>query len=246
MASAVEMRVRRAAERRGLTLSKSKVKDRGLAAFGKWCLKDASGDVLERVRNGEPVWIAGEGWQHRCAWLALDDIERLLSEAFSVRPVKAMALDGERPVKVVADVREPVDVSDLGAETLLAALDALDRDEIASALGDDCKRLARWTVMAADDSAGVAATIGRALAEDHGEDVLSAFAVDDLEAALEGRTGSKVGRLAETAGGIAGDLLRALDGWNVDRDRAVGDLVAWASDAVNGGRVVRDLSELAR
>lgn len=78
-----EMRLRRAAERQGMTLVKSRRRDQRSIGFGRWCLRSRWGD--ERVVGFVPGGLglvdapaARGGAERFAAWLTLDSVEQLL------------------------------------------------------------------------------------------------------------------------------------------------------------------------
>ena len=103
MATAVESALRRKAKRRGVELVRSRIKDAGCVQFGRWSIVEAdTGDVFAGLKGGEPDWLpATPGNCHRTAWLAIDEVARLLDEVFTASPVKALDRSGNAGVVVI-------------------------------------------------------------------------------------------------------------------------------------------------
>ena len=116
MATAIESALRRKAKRRGVELIRSRIKDAGCIQYGRWSIVEAgSGDVFAGLKNGEPDWLtATPGNCHRTAWLAIDEVARLLDEVFTASPGKSLDRSGNAAIAlhVGASVkRSPIMVS---------------------------------------------------------------------------------------------------------------------------------------
>ena len=100
MATAIESTLRRKAKRRGVELVRSRIKDAGCVQFGRWSIVEAdTGDVFAGLKGGEPDWLpATPGNRHRTAWLAIDEVGRLLDEVFSTAPRKTVDRSGNAAI----------------------------------------------------------------------------------------------------------------------------------------------------